>query len=96
MIGKKVLIRAYSAGVHFGTLVSQEYTLAGKVVRLSDSRRIHYWEGAASLSQVAMDGIREGRVAMTLPEIEVINVIEIIPLSEAAVSNLESQRVWKI
>lgn len=96
MIGKKVLIRSYAAGVHFGTLQSEVFTPAGKVVVLSDSRRIHYWEGAASLSQVANDGIRTGRVTMVLPAIEIVNVIETIPLSEGAIKNLESQPIWKV
>lgn len=96
MIGKKVLIRSYASGVHFGTLESETFTPSGKVVTLSDSRRIHYWEGAASLSQVAIDGIKSGRVAMTLPTIEVVNVIETIPLLPDAISNLEKQDVWKI
>jgi hypothetical protein len=96
MIGKKVLIRSYASGVHFGTLESEQFTLSGKVVTLSNARRIHYWEGAASLSQVAIDGIKTGRVAMVLPTIEVVNIIETIPLSDAAITNLENQPVWKV
>lgn len=96
MIGKKVLIRSHSAGVFFGTLEKEDYTLAGKVVVLSDSRRIHYWEGAASLSQVALDGIRDGRVTMIEPLKEVVGVVETTPLSEAAIRNLENQPVWQL
>ena len=95
MIGQKVLIRSYASGVHFGTLVYQEFTLSGKVVILENSRRVHYWEGAASLSQMAQDGVATGRIAMVLPQIEVVNVIETIPLSEAAIANLENQPIWK-
>ena len=96
MIGKKVLIRSYAAGVFFGTLVSEQFTLSGAVVVLENSRRIHYWEGAASLSQVAQDGIKTGRVAMVEPTKKVVNVIEITPLSEAAIANLEKQPIWMI
>ena len=95
-MNKQVLIRAYASGVHFGELVKEEFTLSGKVVTLKNSRRIHYWEGAASLSQVAIDGILKGRVAMELPEIEVVNVIETIPISEKAIENLKNQPVWKM
>lgn len=94
-MAKKVLIRSYASGVHFGTLVSEQFTLSGKVVILEDSRRIHQWSGACSCSQIALEGIKGGRVAMSLPEIEVVNVIETIPMSEAAISNLENQPVWK-
>lgn len=94
-MAKKVLIRSYASGVHFGTLVSEQFTLSGKVVILEDSRRIHQWSGSCSCSQIALEGIKGGRVAMSLPEIEVVNVIETIPMSEAAISNLENQPVWK-
>ena len=96
MIGQKVLIRSYAAGVFFGTLVSEQFTVAGKIVILGNSRRIHYWEGAASLSQVAQEGIKSGRVAMVEPAKEIVNVIETTPLSEAAILNLENQPVWKM
>ena len=96
MIGKKVLIRSYGAGVFFGTLESETFTAAGKVVTLSNSRRIHYWEGAASTSQISQLGIRTGRVAMTEPLKEVVNVIETTLLSDAAITNLENQPVWEV
>lgn len=95
MIGKKVLIRSYGSGVHFGTLVSEQFTQAGKVVVLENSRRIHRWEGACSCSQIATDGISGDRVSVVVPLIEVVNVIETIPLSEKAIINLENQPVWK-
>ncbi len=96
MIGKKVLIRSYAAGVFFGTLESETFTPAGKVVTLSNSRRIHYWEGAASLSQVAQEGISRGRVAMPEPFKEIVNVVETTPLSDSAIFNLENQPIWKV
>lgn len=67
----------------------------GLSVTLKNSRRIHYWKGACSLSQVAMDGIGTGRVAIELPEIQIENVIEIIPMTESAIENLKNQPVWK-
>lgn len=96
MIGKKVLIRSYAAGVFFGTLESETYTPAGKVVTLINSRRIHYWEGACSLSQVSQEGIKAGRVAMVERFKEVVNVVETTLLSDAAIANLENQPVWKV
>ena len=96
MIGKKVLIRADRAGVFFGTLIAKEYTAVGAIVCLRESRRLHYWEGAASLSQVSQDGIKQGRVAMIEPIKEIVGVIEVTPLSDAAIANLENQPVWKV
>jgi len=51
------LIRTYSAGVHFGEIISKEYTLAGTVVKLKNARRIWSWSGAFTLSQIAMEGV---------------------------------------
>jgi len=48
------------------------------------------------MSQVAMEGIKTGRVAMELPEIQVENVIEIIPMSQIAIDNLKNQPIWKV
>jgi hypothetical protein len=95
MVNKICIIRSYASGVHFGIVHETRDTLHGLSVTLKNSRRIHYWVGACSLPQVAMDGIRTGRVAMELPEIQVENVIEIIPMTEKAVENLKNQPVWK-
>lgn len=96
MSKEKVIIRSDQSGVHFGTLEDVQHTAGGTVVELSKSRRIHYWAGAASMSQVAIEGIHSGRVAMELPKIVVTGVCEIIPVAETAISNLENQPVWKV
>ena len=90
------IIRSYASGVHFGEVSETRDTVHGLSVTLKNSRRIHYWEGACSLSQVAMEGIETGRVAMELPEIQVENVIEIIPMSQIAIDNLKNQPIWKV
>jgi len=88
-----VVVRTFSAGVHIGYLKSKD----GQSVALVNSRRLHYWEGAASLSQVAMDGVSGAtRLAMTLPEIMLEEVIEVIPCSLKAQECLEGFQVWKI
>ena len=95
MKNKICIIRSYASGVHFGEVSETRDTVHGLSVTLKNSRRIHYWEGACSLSQVAMEGIKTGRVAMELPEIQVENVIEIIPMSESSIDSLKNQAVWK-
>lgn len=96
MRNKICIIRSYASGVHFGEVAETRDTVHGLSVTLKNSRRIHYWEGACSLSQVAMQGIKTGRVAMELPEIQVENVIEIMPMTAAAIDNLKNQPVWKL
>ena len=87
MIGKKVIVRTNSAGVHFGTLAAKD----GKEVVLKNARRIWYWEGAFTLSAVAVSGVGSGsKLSVLMQEILLTEAIEIIPCSEAAADNLQS------
>lgn len=86
MIGKKVIVRTHSAGVHFGTLAAKN----GKEVVLRGARRIWYWEGAFTLSAVAVSGVGKGsKLSVSVPEILLTEAIEIIPCSEEATENLQ-------
>jgi ferredoxin-fold anticodon binding domain-containing protein len=91
MIGKDVIVRTYSAGVHFGTLASRD----GKEVVLTDARRIWYWEGAFTLSAIAMTGVSEkSKLSVEVPEILLTEAIEIIPCTEAAAANLRALKAY--
>lgn len=95
MLGKKVIVRADRAGVFYGTLTAKE----GSEVTLADCRRIWYWEGAASLSQLALEGVKHPescKFTVTVPSITVLGVVEIIPCLPKAVTLIESVPVWKI
>jgi len=95
---KAVLIRSYSSGVHYGYLKEEKDLLAGLSVTLVNSRRVWNWYGAASLSQLAIDGVKDkenSKIAMILPEIQIQQVIEIIPLSKNALENLNEVPIWK-
>lgn len=99
LIGKKVIIRADRAGVFFGTLKEKYSTPAGVEVVLQNSRRLWYWDGAASLSQLAMEGVKipeRCKFTVIVPEHNVMQVVEIIPCSEEAIKSIESVRVWRI
>jgi hypothetical protein len=94
MIGKKVLVRTYSAGVHYGTLSERD----GKEVVLTNSRRIWYWAGAASLSQLAVDGTKNPeacKFSVAVDSILLLEAIEIIPVSAAAAANIEGVAEWR-
>jgi hypothetical protein len=96
---QNVLIRSYASGVHFGLLKSQENTVSGKNVVLLNSRRIYYWEGAATLSQLAMEGSTKPqncKITMEVNEIGIMNVIEIIPLTEKALNCFNLIKAWKL
>lgn len=84
---KPVLVRTYSAGVHFGYLVSRE----GKEVVLEKSRRIWRWFGAWTLSEIATSGLdtRQSKVGAPV-NITLTEVIEIIDVLPAGVASIEA------
>ena len=93
-INKKVIIRGDRSGVEFGTLVAQN----GREVTLHNARRIWYWDGAASLSQLANDGTanpRECKFTVTVDSITILDAIEIIPCTDKAIKSIEGVREWK-
>lgn len=95
MIGKRVIVRTYSAGVHFGELVSRD----GKECVLKNARRIWYWAGAASLSQLAVDGTskpRDCKFPIAVHEITLTEAIEYIPVTEKAAESIDSVPVWSM
>lgn len=88
---KFVVVRTYSAGVHVGELVSRK----GQEVTLANSRRIWYWQGAASLSAIAVTGVGAGsKIAVAVGEIVLTEAIEIITCTPAAEKNLREFEVW--
>ena len=84
MKGKYVVVRTYSAGVHVGTLVSQN----GREVTLKNARRMYQWIGAFTLSEVSQHGISGGKVACIVPTIVLTEAIEIIPCSAVGKKSL--------
>jgi len=74
--GARVLIRANSAGVHFGTLEERN----GQEVRLSNARRLWSWRGALSLSEIASKGvdIPNSKISEVVEEIILPTAIEVI------------------
>lgn len=91
LINKKVLVRSFDAGVYFGTLTKVE----GEAVRLENVRNIWHWTGASCLSQIANEGITGDKVSPVVESMLLNRVCQILPLSEAAINNLEGQPVWK-
>lgn len=92
-IGRVCMVRTNSAGVFFGTLEACN----GRAVRLSNARRVWYWAGAATLSQLAMDGTSrplDCKFPMAVDEIVLTEVIEIIPMRPVAIARLGEVPIW--
>lgn len=93
-IGKKVIIRGDRSGVEFGELVEQN----GNEVTLKNARRLWYWAGAASLSQLAMEGPKmpeHCQFTVTVSSITILDAVEIIPCTDKAIKSIEEVDEWK-
>lgn len=91
---KKVIVRGDSSGVFFGTITAKE----GQEVRLENCRRLWYWDGAASISQIALEGVKrpnQCKFTVVVSSIIITDVIEIIPCTDKAIQNIEKVRVWE-
>jgi hypothetical protein len=88
------IIRTYSAGVFAGNLVSKK----GDEVILTDARRIWYWDGAASLSQLAMEGTSKPdncKFPIAVNKIILPKTIEIIYCTPKAEKSIKGVKIWK-
>jgi len=91
---KYVIIRTYSAGCFAGYLKSKD----GKEVVLNNARRLWYWDGAASLSQLATDGVKKPencKFPCEVDEITLTEAIEIINCTEEARLSIANTPIWK-
>lgn len=89
-----VIVRTYSAGVFAGYLESRN----GQEVIMSKARRLWYWKGAASLSQLAVDGVacpEECKFPCEVERIELLQVIEILKVSDKAKKSIGNVKIWK-
>jgi len=89
-----VIVRTLSAGVFAGYLESR----TGQEVVLINARRLWYWKGAASLSQLAVEGVKypaECKFPVEVPKIELLQAIEILDVTSEAKASLALVPIWK-
>ena len=94
MKSKYVIVRTYSAGVFAGEIESRN----GKEVVMKNARRLWYWDGAASLSQLAMEGTKKPencKFPIAVERIELLEAIEILDVTDEARNSIEAVPVWK-
>ena len=92
-MSKYVIVRTYSAGVFAGELESR----IGREVVLRNARRLWYWAGSASLSQLAMSGTsrpKECKFPVAVDRVELLQAIEILDVTADARKSIESVPVW--
>jgi len=92
--GRYVIVRTYSAGVFAGNIESR----SGQEVVLKNARRLWKWAGAASLSQLAMEGVKLPDDCMfpcAVDRVELLQAIEILDCTFEAEKSIKGVKIWK-
>ena len=93
-IGKYSVIRGRGFGVFAGTVEAVE----GEIAKLSNARRLWYWAGAASISQIAAEGVKipnDCKFSVPVESIVLRDWIEIIPCTDQATTTIQGVKEWK-
>lgn len=91
------IVRTNSAGVFAGWM-AKGYD-GGKIGDVEGARRLWYWKGAASLSQLAAEGVKnpsECKFALPVSSVHLTEIIEIIPCTATAFANIRAVPQWKM
>ena len=91
--GKIFICRSYAAGVFAGEIESRE----GKEVVMRNARRLWYWDGAASLSQLANGGVSKPQNCKFPEEVDKViltDVCEILTMTPKAVKSIKGVKSW--
>ena len=92
---QRYIIRGDRSGVFFGEIKARD----GHKVTIRHCRRLWFWSGAASLSQLAEEGVKcpdDCKFSVTVDELIVLDAIELIPCTDAACASIDAVKVWKI
>lgn len=92
---KYVIVRTYSAGVFAGYLKERK----GQEVVLLKARRLWQWAGAASLSQLAMEGTSAPsscKFPVEVESVELLQAVEILDVTEKARLSIKGVKIWEV
>jgi hypothetical protein len=87
------IVRTYYAGVFFGDIESRN----GQEATMTNARRLWFWKGAASLSELAQRGTsnpEECRFPVAVDRVTLTQVIEILDTTPAARASIDGVAVW--
>lgn len=94
LLPEYVIVRTNSAGVFAGYIESRN----GEMVVMKNARRLWYWSGAASLSQLCMEGVKDPnncKFPCEVNRVKLFGVIEILNVTDCAKESILSVPVWK-
>lgn len=93
---QKYILRSPEAGVFYGEMANNIDST--RIVKINNARQLWYWEGAATLLQLAKFGTSKPdacKFTVTVDEITICNVSEIIPCTDVAMASIDSVKEWK-
>lgn len=94
MLNKYVVVRGNRSGVFAGTLKEKN----GQEVTLTKARKLFYWDGAAAVEQLAVDGTNTPdncKFTVTVDEIVITDAIQILPTTAKAETSIKGVKEWK-
>lgn len=95
VIGSYCVVRGDRSGVFAGVVQNVD----GQTVQMEDVRRLWYWSGAASISQIAKDGVKfphDCKFTVVVDHLLLTDAIEIIPATEEAEECISEVPEWRI
>lgn len=93
-MANKFIVRCDRAGVFYGEIVSRN----GQEVEMKDVRNIWYWDGAATVMQLAAEGVRKPntcKFSVPVESLVLLEAIQIIPCTDKAVESLDAVKPWR-
>lgn len=91
---EKYIVRCNHSGVFYGEIKKRN----GQEVTMRNARCLWYWSGAASLMQLAKEGVKNPnncKFTVRLDELTVLDAIEILPCSLKAISIIDGVEEWQ-
>lgn len=95
MKNQKYIVRCDRSGVFYGEIERRD----GQNITMRNARCLWRWYGAASILQMALEGVKQPencKFTVTVDSLEVLDAIEIIPCTDAAVKSIEAVKPWKV
>ena len=92
---QKYIIRGDRSGVFYGEIARRD----GREVEIRNCRRLWFWSGAASLSQLAAEGVKnpdDCNFTVTVDELTILDAIELIPCTESACASIDGVKAWRV
>lgn len=91
---QKYIVRCNRAGVFYGEIVRRE----GADVAMKNVRKLWYWDGAASVEEIALNGTcapENCKFTVTVDEMTVMDAVQIIPCTDKAAKSLDAVKEWR-